>query len=96
MNRICDPAAGSVFEDKIMCGWWRPEFAVQQAALARKLQQERINAELIAEKAENSRLMKSWYGESRMTQASAAYEANVLVEQTGSGVFDSVQTGANI
>ena len=68
----------------------------EKAALARKLQQERINAELIAEKAENIRLMKSWYGESRMTQASAAYEANVLVEQTGSGVFDSVQTGANI
>ena len=33
--------------------------------------------------------------ESRMTQASAAYDANVLVEQTGSGVFESAATGTN-
>ena len=26
----CDSAAVSVWMDKIMCCWWRPEFAVQQ------------------------------------------------------------------
>ena len=30
MTWRCDSAAVSVWVDKIMCCWWRPEFAVQQ------------------------------------------------------------------
>lgn len=29
----CDSAAVSVWVDKIMCCWWRPEFAVQHHSL---------------------------------------------------------------
>ena len=32
MTWRCDSAAVSVWVDKIMCCWWRPEFAVQHSA----------------------------------------------------------------
>lgn len=67
----------------------------EKKALAKKWQQERLNAELLAEKAEKSRLMNLGYSESSVSQASAAYEANTLVEPVGNSGFDSGATGTN-
>ena len=36
MTWRCDSAAVSRWEDKIMCCWWRPEFAVQQSYREKK------------------------------------------------------------
>ena len=67
------------------------EFA-QQAYLNKQLASQQRMQSFFAERAQGV----NGASESRMTQASAAYEASVLVESTGSGVFDSVQTGTNI
>ena len=66
------------------------EFA-QQAYLNKQLASQQRMQSFFAEKAQGV----NGTSESRMTQVSAAYEANVLVESTGSGVFDSTATGAN-
>ena len=63
----------------------------QQAYLNKQLASQQRMQSFFAEKAQGVNGAR----ESRMTQASAAYEANVLVESTGSGVFDSTATGAN-
>ena len=63
----------------------------QQAYLNKQLASQQRMQSFFAEKAQGV----NGTSESRMTQASAAYEANVLVEQTGSGVFDSAATGTN-
>ena len=50
---------------------------------ARKLQKEILQDKAEEQQLEHDRLMKSWYSERRMTQASAAYEANVMTEPAG-------------
>lgn len=43
---------------------------------AKKLQEEILKEEAAKQELQHSRLMKKWYGGSRMTQAVDAYEAN--------------------
>ena len=69
---------------------------LEKRAQAKKLQEKILKEEAEKQELEHSRLMKAWYSESRMTQASAAYEANALTELVESGGFDSVATGTNI
>ena len=57
----------------------------QQAYLNKQLASQQRMQSFFAEKAQGA----NGASESHMTQASAAYEANVLVEQTESGVFES-------
>ena len=77
------------------------EELLEKKALARKLAQEQYNKELLTRKTENSQLQqqmaehKSYQGSFAKAAVSAAYEANVLVEPTGSSSFGSAITGVN-
>ena len=62
---------------------------LEKRTQAKKLQEKILKEDAEKRKSEHSRLAKSWYGEGRMTQASVAYEANVMAGSTGSGVFES-------
>ena len=53
---------------------------LEKRAQTKRLQEKLINEEVAEKKLEHSRMMKSWYSESHVSQASAAYEANVLAE----------------
>ena len=61
----------------------------QRAYLNKQLASQQRMRSFFAEKAQGVK----GTSESRMTQVSAAYEANVLVEPTGSGVFESAAMG---
>ena len=63
----------------------------QQAYLNKQLASQQRMRSFFAEKVQGVK----GTSESRMTQVSAAYEANVLVEQTGSGAFKSAAPGTN-
>lgn len=62
---------------------------LEKRAQAKKLQEKIFKEEAEKRELEHRRLTKSWYSESRMPQASAAYEANAIVTPVGSGVFES-------
>ena len=66
---------------------------LEKRAQAKRLQEKLMNEEVAEKKLEYSRMMKSWHSESHVSQASAAYEANVLVESTGSDIFESAAMG---
>lgn len=53
---------------------------LEKRAQTKRLQEKLMNEEVAEKKLEHSRMMKSWYSESHVSQASAAYEANVLAE----------------
>lgn len=53
---------------------------LEKRAQAKKLQEKLMNEEVAEKKLEHGRMMKSWYSESHVSQASAAYEANILAE----------------
>ncbi|MCH5269631.1 MAG: hypothetical protein J1E83_02675 [Lachnospiraceae bacterium] len=53
---------------------------LEKRAQAKKLQKKIMEEDTEKKELEHSRLMKVWYGESRMTQASAAYEAGTIIE----------------
>ena len=53
---------------------------LEKRAQTKRLQEKLMNEEVAEKKLEHNRMMKSWYSESHVTQASAAYEANVLAE----------------
>lgn len=54
----------------------------EKKILAKRMAQEQYYEELLERKAENSRFMLSLNGEKRMSQVSAAYEANVMTDFT--------------
>lgn len=62
---------------------------LEKRAQVKNLQEKIMKEEAAKQELQHSRLMKEWYSGSRMTQASAAYEANAIVTQVGSGVFES-------
>ena len=53
---------------------------LEKRAQTKRLQEKLMNEEVAEKKLEHSRMMKSWYSESHVSQASATYEANVLAE----------------
>ena len=53
---------------------------LEKRAQTKKLQEKLMNEEIAEKKLEHNRMMKSWYSESHVSQASAAYEANILAE----------------
>lgn len=53
---------------------------LEKRAQTKKLQEKLMNEEVAEKKLEHNRMMKSWYSESHVSQASAAYAANVLAE----------------
>ena len=62
---------------------------LEKRAQAKKLQEKILKEDAEKRELELSHLTKSWYGENRMTQVSAAYEANAIVTPVESGVFES-------
>ena len=52
---------------------------LEKRAQAKKLQKKILKEDIEKRELEHSHLIKAWYGESRMTQVSTAYEASVLV-----------------
>ena len=71
----------------------------EKKALAKRLAQEQYNKELLTRKTENSQLQqqmaenKYYQSSTAKESASAAYDANVLVEPVESSGFDSATTG---
>ena len=53
---------------------------LEKRAQVKKLQQEILNEKIAKQEQERSRLLRSWNNESRMSQVSAAYEANVMTD----------------
>ena len=62
---------------------------LEKRAQVKKLQEKIMKEEAAKQELQHSRMMKEWYSGSRMTQASAAYEANITVESVGNSVFES-------
>ena len=53
---------------------------LEKRAQVKKQQQEILNEKVAKQEQERSRLLRSWNNESRMSQVSAAYEANVMTD----------------
>lgn len=65
------------------------EHYLEKRAQAKKLQEKILKESAEKRELEHKRLTRSWYGSRRMTQASAAYEANVMAQPAGNDVFES-------
>ena len=61
-----------------------------------KKQQEMLNEKIAKQEQERSRLTRAWSSERQMAKASNAYDANVMEEPVGNGVFDNTAAGTNV
>ena len=69
---------------------------LEKRAQTKKQQQEMLNEKIAKQEQERNRLLQSWNNERQLAKASNAYEANVMVEPVGNGVFDNTATGTNV
>ena len=69
---------------------------LEKRAQTKKQQQEMLNEKIAKQEQERNRLLQSWNNERQLAKASNAYEANVMVEPVGNGVFENTVAGTNV
>ena len=69
---------------------------LEKRAQVKKQQQELLDEKIAKQEQERNRLLQSWNNERQLAKASNAYEANVMVEPVGNGVFENTAAGTNV
>ena len=69
---------------------------LEKRTQVKKQQQELLDEKIAKQGQDRNRLFQSWNNERQLAKASNAYEANVMVEPVGNGVFENTVVGTNV